>query len=41
VYGTPILERYTDDQIDLIIEFLHRCTQAGQAAADQLAKDLN
>ena len=36
-----VLEHYTDHQIDVIIDFLHECTQAGQAAADQLAKDLN
>ena len=34
-----ILESYSDDQIDLIIDFLRRCTQAGQSAADQLAQD--
>ena len=34
-----ILESYSDDQIDLIVDFLRRCTQAGQSAADQLAED--
>jgi DNA-binding MarR family transcriptional regulator len=34
-----ILESYTDDQIDLIVGFLRRCAEAGQAAADRLAKD--
>ena len=30
---------YSDDQIDLIVDFLRRCTRAGQSAADQLAED--
>ena len=34
-----ILESYSDDQIDLIVDFLRRCAQAGQSAADQLAED--
>jgi DNA-binding MarR family transcriptional regulator len=34
-----ILDDYTDDQIDVIIDFLRRCTQAGQTATDRLAKD--
>jgi DNA-binding MarR family transcriptional regulator len=34
-----ILDSYSDDQIDLIVDFLRRCTQAGQSAADQLAKN--
>jgi DNA-binding MarR family transcriptional regulator len=32
-----ILDGYSDDQIDLIADFLHRCTQAGQTAADALS----
>ena len=34
-----ILDSYSDDQIDLIVDFLRRCTQAGQSATDQLAND--
>ena len=34
-----ILDSYSDDQIDLVVDFLRRCTQAGQSAADQLAKN--
>jgi DNA-binding MarR family transcriptional regulator len=34
-----ILDSYSDEQIDLIVDFLRRCTQAGQSAADQLAKN--
>jgi DNA-binding MarR family transcriptional regulator len=34
-----ILESYSDEQIDLIVDFLRRCTQAGQSATDQLPKD--
>lgn len=34
-----ILESYSDDQIDLIVGFLRRCTQAGHSAADQLANN--
>ena len=34
-----ILDSYSDDQIDLVVDFLRRCTQAGQSATDQLAKD--
>jgi hypothetical protein len=34
-----ILESYSDDQIDLIVDFLRRCTEAGQSATDQLRKD--
>jgi len=34
-----ILESYSDDQIDLIVGFMRRCTQAGHSAADQLAKN--
>jgi DNA-binding MarR family transcriptional regulator len=33
-----ILESYSDDQIDLIVDFLRRCTEAGQSATDQLPK---
>ena len=29
-----ILDSYSDDQIDLIVDFLRRCTQAGQKATD-------
>jgi DNA-binding MarR family transcriptional regulator len=32
-----ILESYTDEQIDLVVDFLRRCTEGGQAAADELA----
>jgi len=34
-----ILESYSDDQIDLVIDFLRRCAEAGQSATNQLAKD--
>ena len=34
-----ILDSYSDDQIDLVVDFLRRCTQAGQSATDQLAND--
>ena len=34
-----ILDSYSDDQINLVVDFLRRCTQAGQSATDQLAKD--
>jgi hypothetical protein len=34
-----ILDGYTDDQIDLVVDFLRRCAQAGQSATDQLAAD--
>jgi DNA-binding MarR family transcriptional regulator len=36
-----ILKIYSDDQLDVIVDFLQRCTQAGQSATDQLAKDSN
>jgi DNA-binding MarR family transcriptional regulator len=36
-----ILDSYSDDQIDLVADFLRRCTQAGQSATDQLANDLH
>jgi len=32
-----ILDSYSDDQIDLIVDFLRRCTQAGQMATDRFA----
>jgi DNA-binding MarR family transcriptional regulator len=32
-----ILETYSDDQIELIADFLSRCTEAGNRATDQLA----
>ena len=31
-----ILDSYTDEQIDLINDFLRKCIEAGQSAADQL-----
>ncbi len=31
-----ILDTYSDDEIDLILDFLRRCTQAGQSAAEQI-----
>ena len=34
-----ILESYSDDQIDIIVDFLRQCAQAGQSATDRLAKD--
>jgi DNA-binding MarR family transcriptional regulator len=34
-----ILESYTDDQIDLVVDFLRRCAQAGHSATAELAKD--
>ena len=34
-----ILDSYSDDQINLVVDFLRRCTQAGHSATDQLAKD--
>jgi DNA-binding MarR family transcriptional regulator len=30
-----ILDSYSDDQINLIVDFLRRCTQAGQMATDR------
>jgi hypothetical protein len=30
-----ILDSYSDDQIDVIVDFLRRCTQAGQMATDR------
>jgi DNA-binding MarR family transcriptional regulator len=35
-----ILESYSDAEIDLVLDFLRRCTQAGRSAVDQLAKDV-
>jgi hypothetical protein len=32
-----ILDSYSDDQIDLIVDFLRRCTQAGRKATDHFA----
>jgi DNA-binding MarR family transcriptional regulator len=32
-----ILDSYSDDQIDLVVDFLRRCTQAGQQATDRFA----
>jgi DNA-binding MarR family transcriptional regulator len=32
-----ILDSYSADQIDLIVDFLRRCTQAGQMATDRFA----
>ena len=32
-----ILDSYSDDQIDLVVDFLRRCTQAGQMATDRFA----
>ena len=32
-----ILDSYSDDQIDLIVDFLRRCTEAGQKATDRFA----
>ncbi|MCU1655769.1 MAG: MarR family transcriptional regulator [Pseudonocardiales bacterium] len=34
-----ILETYSDDQIDLLVDFLRRCTEAGHSATEQLATD--
>jgi DNA-binding MarR family transcriptional regulator len=34
-----ILDGYSDDQIDLIVDFLRRCAQAGHSATNQLAQD--
>jgi len=34
-----ILDSYSDDQIDLVIDFLGRCTEAGRSATDELAGD--
>lgn len=34
-----ILESYSDDEIELIVDFLSRCAAAGQSATDQLAQD--
>jgi DNA-binding MarR family transcriptional regulator len=31
-----ILGSYSDDQIDLVLDFLRRCKQAGESATDQL-----
>jgi DNA-binding MarR family transcriptional regulator len=32
-----IFDHYSDDEMDLIVDFLDRCTQAGQSAAERLA----
>jgi DNA-binding MarR family transcriptional regulator len=34
-----ILDGYSDDQIDLVVDFLRRCTQAGQMATDRFAEN--
>jgi DNA-binding MarR family transcriptional regulator len=34
-----ILASYTDEQLDLLIDFLRRCAEAGQSATTQLAED--
>ncbi len=34
-----ILDSYSDDQIELVVDFLTRCTEAGQQAADRLAEN--
>ena len=34
-----ILGSYSDDQIDLVVDFLRRCTQAGQLATDRFAEN--
>jgi DNA-binding MarR family transcriptional regulator len=34
-----ILDSYSDDQIDLVVDFLRRCTQAGQMATDRFAEN--
>lgn len=31
-----ILERYSDGELDVIVDFLRRCTEAGHSATDQL-----
>jgi DNA-binding MarR family transcriptional regulator len=33
-----ILDGYSDEQLDLLTDFLRRCTQAGQSATDELAQ---
>ena len=33
-----ILDSYSDDQIDLVVDFLRRCTEAGQQAADRFGE---
>jgi DNA-binding MarR family transcriptional regulator len=33
-----ILDSYSDDQIDLVVDFLRRCTEAGQRAADRFGE---
>jgi DNA-binding MarR family transcriptional regulator len=34
-----ILESYSDEAIDVVLDFLQRCTQAGRSAVDELAKN--
>ena len=34
-----ILASYSDDQIELVVDFLTRCTEAGQQAADRFAEN--
>jgi DNA-binding MarR family transcriptional regulator len=31
-----VLERYSDDEIDVIVDFLRRCTEAGRSATKRL-----
>jgi DNA-binding MarR family transcriptional regulator len=35
-----ILGSYSGPQIDLVVDFLRRCTQAGKSATDRLAQDM-
>jgi DNA-binding MarR family transcriptional regulator len=34
-----ILERMSDDDIDIVLDFLNKCARAGHSATDQLAQD--
>jgi DNA-binding MarR family transcriptional regulator len=34
-----ILDSYSNDQIELVVDFLTRCTEAGQQAADRFAEN--
>ncbi|MDQ6910408.1 MAG: MarR family transcriptional regulator [Actinomycetota bacterium] len=36
-----IFERYSDDEIELIVDFLRRCTEAGRSATNRFATGLD
>ncbi|MDQ6776686.1 MAG: MarR family transcriptional regulator, partial [Actinomycetota bacterium] len=36
-----IFERYSDEEVDLIVDFLQRCTEAGRSATNRFAVGLD